>query len=84
MRYQVIYTHRAERDLDKLDNILRKRIGEKILKMADNPFLYAERLSEPQIGSYRFRIGDYRVIFDIYENFLIILRIGHRKEIYRR
>ncbi|MBU7028007.1 MAG: type II toxin-antitoxin system RelE/ParE family toxin [Theionarchaea archaeon] len=34
--------------------------------------------------SYRFRIGDCRVIFDIDGKTLVILRIGHRKRIYRR
>ena len=31
--------------------------------------------------SYRFRIGDYRVVFDIDDNNVVILRIGHRKSI---
>jgi mRNA interferase RelE/StbE len=34
-------------------------------------------------GTYRFRIGDYRVIFDIYDENIAILRIGHRKSIYK-
>ncbi|MBC8526038.1 MAG: type II toxin-antitoxin system RelE/ParE family toxin [Candidatus Cloacimonetes bacterium] len=36
-----------------------------------------------KLGSYRFRIGNYRVIFDIDEDKLVILRVGHRKNIYR-
>jgi mRNA interferase RelE/StbE len=35
------------------------------------------------LGSYRFRIGDYRVIFDVEGANLIVLRVGHRREIYR-
>ncbi len=37
----------------------------------------------PKIGTYRFRIGDYRVIFDIYGEDIVILRIGHRRSIYK-
>jgi mRNA interferase RelE/StbE len=36
------------------------------------------------LGTYRFRIGDYRIIFDIEDEEIVILRVGHRKEIYRR
>lgn len=36
-----------------------------------------------QLGSYRFRIGDYRVIFDIENDKIIILRVGHRAKIYK-
>ncbi|PIU83448.1 MAG: hypothetical protein COS68_03990 [Elusimicrobia bacterium CG06_land_8_20_14_3_00_38_11] len=35
------------------------------------------------MGMYRFRVGDYRVIFDVDKNNIVILRIGHRKKIYR-
>ncbi|MBN2197658.1 type II toxin-antitoxin system RelE/ParE family toxin [Candidatus Wolfebacteria bacterium] len=50
-----------------------------------NFFSFAETLQYKKLGSFRFRIGDYRVIFD-FENKsskIIILLIGHRKNIYR-
>jgi mRNA-degrading endonuclease RelE of RelBE toxin-antitoxin system len=40
--------------------------------------------SHPKLGSYRFRIGDYRVIFDLEKEDMVILRIGNRLEIYGR
>jgi len=42
------------------------------------------RLTDPRIGTYRFRVGDYRVIFDVEGNEIIVLRVGHRREIYKR
>jgi mRNA interferase RelE/StbE len=36
-----------------------------------------------KIGTYRFRIGDYRAIFDIDGENIVILRIGHRRDIYK-
>jgi mRNA-degrading endonuclease RelE of RelBE toxin-antitoxin system len=41
------------------------------------------KLTDPLVGRYRFRTGDYRVVFDIVEETLQILAVGHRKDIYR-
>ena len=40
--------------------------------------------ADPKIGTYRFRMGNYRVIFDIEGKDIVILRVGHRREIYKR
>ena len=45
---------------------------------------YASKLTDPSLGTYRFRIGDYRVIFDIEGEEIVVLRVGHRKDIYRK
>ena len=84
MNYNLVYTRRAEKDLKKLDSSIKSRIGNALLKLQDNPLLYSEKLSDPVLGTYKFRIGDYRVIFDIEGNDVVILRIGHRREIYKR
>jgi mRNA interferase RelE/StbE len=49
-----------------------------------DPLKHAERLTQPQIGSFRFRIGDYRVVFDLEGAEIVVLRVGHRREIYKR
>jgi len=36
-----------------------------------------------EIASYRFCIGDYRVIFDVVDEKIIIITLGHRREVYR-
>ena len=59
------------------------RLKEKLLRYAQDPLRYAVKLSDGRIGGYRFRIGDYRVIFEIEHGTLIVLAVGHRKEIYR-
>jgi len=84
VKYKLIYTQRAERDLAKLDTKTKERIGRTLLRFQEEPLKYAEKLSDPILGSYRFRIGDYRIICDIEENEVVVLRAGHRKEIYRR
>ena len=82
LMYEIILTNRAIKDLDSLDPDTRRRIGKKLEEYADNPFIYARKLKQRDIGSYRFRVGDYRIIFDLDENTMVILRIGHRKNIY--
>lgn len=84
MSYRLVYTQRAVKDIDRLDAGVKKRIGATLLRFKDNPLQYAERLTDPELGGYRFRIGDYRVIFDIEGNDIVVLRAGHRKEIYKR
>jgi len=71
------------KDLDHIDSDTRKRIGEKIREYAAEPLKHARKLTHTRIGSYRFRAGDFRVIFDIDGSTLVILRIGHRKNVYR-
>ena len=84
MNYNLVYTRRAEKDIKKLDASIKSRIGNALLKLQDNPLLYSEKLSDPVLGTYKFRIGDYRVIFDIEGNDVVVLRVGHRREIYKR
>ena len=84
MKYTLFYTQRAERDIARLDSKTKERIGKTLLRYQEEPLQYAEKLSDPILGGYRFRIGDYRVIFDIEGNEIVVLRVGHRREIYRR
>ncbi len=81
--YKVLFTHRALRDWMDLDKETRNRMARKLKEYAKDPFKYARKLTHPKIGTYRFQIGDYRVIFDIDEGNIVILRVGHRKEIYK-
>lgn len=76
----------ALRDLKRLPIIIQKRIFSKLdfyIKLSNNPLKFAEALKDKTLGNFRFRIGDYRVFFDMESNKIIILKIGHRKEIYK-
>ncbi|MFS8159109.1 MAG: type II toxin-antitoxin system RelE family toxin [Candidatus Roizmanbacteria bacterium] len=84
MGYKLTYTKTALGDIKKLDSITKKRLGKKLQEFCLNPLLYATRLTNSQIGSYRWRVGNYRVVFDMYKKDIVILRIGHRKEIYKK
>ncbi|PYV19194.1 MAG: type II toxin-antitoxin system mRNA interferase toxin, RelE/StbE family [Acidobacteria bacterium] len=77
----------ALQDLRKLPKSLRKRI---LLKLdffcaSQNPLKFAKPMKDNRFGQYRFRIGDYRIIFDLDPNTeeVIVLAVGHRKDVYR-
>ncbi len=84
MKYGLVYTRRAERDIRKLERKTRDRIGNTLLRYVEDPLRFAEKLTDPFLGQYRFRIGDYRVVFDIRRNEVVVLRVGHGREIYKR
>ncbi len=84
MKYRLVYTRRAEKDIENLDLNTKDRIGKSPLRYSDDPLRFAEKLSDASLGGYRFRVGDYRVIFDIEGSEIVVLRVGHRREIYRR
>lgn len=76
----------ALRDLRRLPKDIQTRI---ILKLefyasSQTPLKFAKRLSDKEFGEFRFRIGDYRVVFDTdpRSNAIIVLTVGHRKSIY--
>jgi mRNA interferase RelE/StbE len=81
--YKLVYTDRAVKDIKKLDIIARRRLRKALEKLSISPLKYSTKLINSKIGEYRFRIGDYRVIFDLVDGEIVILRVGHRREIYR-
>ena len=84
MKYRLVYTHRAIKDIRKLEEKEKQKVGKALKKYAEEPLKYASKLTDPALGTYRFRIGDYRVIFDIENEEIVVLRVGHRRDIYRR
>ncbi|HEX9732057.1 MAG TPA: type II toxin-antitoxin system RelE/ParE family toxin [Thermoanaerobaculia bacterium] len=54
----------------------------KIRELAGDPLAGAKKLTDPRIGSFRWRIGDYRAIFDVERETVVVLRVGDRKDIY--
>lgn len=73
------------RQLEKLPKTVQKRIIKKLdfYCASPSPLKFAEHLVDKRLGSYRFRIGEYRLVFDVENKEIIILLVGHRREIYR-
>ncbi len=76
---------RALKQLQKLPREIQIRIVKKLdfFCSHDDPIRFAEALVRSELGSYRFRIGDYRIIFDLEDGNIMILLVGHRRDIYR-
>jgi mRNA interferase RelE/StbE len=81
--YRIVLTQRALRDLENIEKRKQDRIATKLKEYAHELLKYARKLINQEIGTYRFRIGDYWVIFDVDDETIVILRIGHRRHIYR-
>lgn len=83
--YSFELKEKAAKEIEKLPSKIRERILKKLkfYSLRENPLRFAERLKDYRSGEYRFRIGDYRAIFDIENNKIIILKFGHRRDIYK-
>lgn len=82
MSYKVVYTQRAVRDIEKLDPLIKQRIGKTLQRYKENPLQYATKLTDSSLGTCRFRVGNYRVVFDLIKKDIIVLRVD-RKDIYK-
>jgi mRNA interferase RelE/StbE len=85
MSYELYITSHARRKLKKLPVDVSKKIRSKIDALCKNPF--SENLDTKKLvnsSCYRLRVGDYRVIYNIFESTLVIelVDLGHRREIY--
>lgn len=84
--YHFDFTPGAEDDLDRLDPQVRTRVLKRLKWLADNAErVRHESLSGPLGDLFKFRIGDYRVLYDLIhgEHLLLIHEVKHRSEVYR-
>ena len=84
MSWKIEYNKEAVRNLDKISNSKKNKIFKEIEALKENPDL-GKQLVGPLKGLRSLRIGNYRVIYkkDLQIITIIILAIGHRKNIYR-
>ena len=87
MGYRFNVTKKAQKDLQKLDEKQSKTIIKKLLWYAkqNNPLLYSIKMQDSKTGDIRFRVGDHRAIAVIDEDksIILIVKIDHRKQVYR-
>lgn len=82
--FNVGYSNRAKKFLEKADKILVKRLIEKIEKLKKDPIIPDTKKIEGSKGLFRVRVGDYRILYEIdHKNNLIgIVKIDKRPKIY--
>ena len=81
---KIFYTDKAAEQLEKLPHTVQKRIVEKMrfYVAQENPLKFAKRLTDYREGDFRFRIGDYRLTFDVHRDTVYILNIKKRDKSY--
>jgi mRNA interferase RelE/StbE len=85
MRYAIEFTPTAVKDLKALPKAILKKIDARIALLADDPQPKGVKKLQGCEELYRVRVGDYRIVYTMENGKLtiVIVRIGHRKEIYR-
>ena len=83
--FEIQFSNKALKELKNLPRPISKRIFEKISLLKENPFQQNIKKLSGQ-PYFRLRVGDYRVIFAIWkkEFRILVIKIGHRKKIYKR
>lgn len=83
MPYQIQIRKTAQKQLDKLPDNISDTLLDAIETLAENPRPKGCKKLKGRSG-FRIRKGDYRIIYDIYDNVLIIdiIAVGHRRDIY--
>lgn len=84
--YKIEFDRKVKKDLKSVDIQDIKRIKAAIQKLGNNPRPEGcKKLKGNKQDYYRIRVGNYRVIYTINDNVLLVLiiRIGHRSEIYK-
>lgn len=84
MTYRIEFTRRAARDLERFDRRARLRIVEAVAGLGIDPRPAGVKKLKGEDNAWRIRVGDYRVIYEIHDNsvLIVVFRGGHRRGIY--
>jgi len=83
--YQIEWKTSALRELKKLDKPVIPRIITAVESLVENPFPMGIRKLQGSEHTYRLRVGDYRILYEVCQSILRIqiVRVRHRKDAYR-
>ena len=86
MSHRIEFAPAAVRQLRKLDPPIRRRIQAVVELLSEEPRPAGATMLVGEAGQWRVRTGDCRVIYEVRDDVLVVLvlAIGHRREIYRR
>ena len=84
MAYSISYKKSVGKDLNRLDKTEVVKILDSLEeKLSDNPQSVDKLLTGEFKGLYRLRVGNYRAIYSVREDDVLVLRIAHRRDSYR-
>ncbi len=83
--YRIVFAPRAERDFRALPPEAQRRLKPRIDSMARNPRPRGVKALSGEEVLLRLRVGDYRIVYQVEDHppTVLILKIGHRREVYR-
>lgn len=84
MKYAVVLTGRARKDLAVLPEKVRRQVLGRIESLGDDPRPNGSKKLEGSSGEYRIRSGDYRVLYQVSDGevLVLIIRVANRKDVY--
>ncbi|MEA5602247.1 type II toxin-antitoxin system RelE/ParE family toxin [Nostoc sp. UHCC 0252] len=85
MTYEIKFTKGAKKMFKKLSQELQDRIQPKIDELSIEPRPNGVKKLQGEENTYRIRVGDYRVIYDIFDDVLLVnvIDVGHRNKVYK-
>lgn len=82
--YEMRYDKRVAQDLSRIDDSVKKKIRKAIeQKLTSQPEIFGKPLRQSLAGFRVLRVGDYRVVFVIKDNAVLVLLIGSRQYVYK-
>ncbi|MCC6422387.1 MAG: type II toxin-antitoxin system RelE/ParE family toxin [Phycisphaerales bacterium] len=86
MRYTVVFKPSAHKALLKLDRVIQRQLIEAADTLADDPRPHGVEKLSGEHNLWRIRVRDWRMVYEIQDRQLVVLvlKVGHRRDIYRR
>jgi mRNA interferase RelE/StbE len=86
MSYKILFSKQAEKTFLSLDRSIQRRVADTISDLGETPHPPGSVKLEGEDDLYRMRVGDWRIVYTVKNRELIVLvlRIGHRGDIYRK
>ena len=81
--YNIVFSDKANEQFGKLEKTIKDRMLKTLQRIVVRPYSFVEWLSGSDL--FKLRVGDYRILLDIYEDKLVVLvvELGRRKNIYK-
>jgi len=80
--HRLFFTPHFTKDFKNLDAKIRERVKEALMDLISDPY-QGKKLKNAPYGQWRIRVGDYRIRYDIEDDVIVLLRVRHRKDIYK-
>lgn len=84
--FSLSFSSRAKNFFKKADKQLCRRIIDKVEKLQDDPVPHNAKPIEGSHGMFRIRVGDYRVLYEIYnaEKVIVVVNVDKRSRVYNK